>query len=203
MKRHIFKTGIVFFFLLNWMSTFAQLQQASISGQVRNPSGEGASGVTVALVNSQGQQIATVLTGASGAYTFSDVPTGLEYALNFSKDYAPLNGVTTFDQVLAIRQILGIQNLDSPYAAIGADVNGSHTITTFDVVLMRRMILAIIDEFPTPAWSFVPASLSFANPANPFAELLTISNSFVLSGNLSGFDFIAIKNGDLNFSAIP
>ncbi|MFQ5445730.1 MAG: T9SS type A sorting domain-containing protein, partial [Saprospiraceae bacterium] len=109
------------------------------------------------------------------------------------------NGVTTFDGVLLVKHVLGVQMLDSPYKMIAADVNKSNSITTFDAVEMRKLILNIITSFPNnTSWRFVPKDFVFPNPLNPFGS------GFPETGTTGPpYDFIGIKIGDLNNSAIP
>lgn len=125
-----------------------------------------------------------------------------------SKDFDPLNGVTTFDMLLISRHILGIELLDSPYKLIAADVNQDGQVTLLDIITIRRLILGITDELPNgKSWRFIPVNYEFPNPANPFQEdfpeyIVTpaIFNSFPVE---SAFQFIGIKIGDVNFSADP
>jgi len=107
--------------------------------------------------------------------------------------------------VLISKHILGNQELDSPYKIIAADANASNSITTFDLVLIRQLILNITDEFPTnTSWRFVDKDFVFPNPANPFATTFpeTISFNSLNDDELSA-DFISVKVGDVNASAIP
>jgi hypothetical protein len=103
--------------------------------------------------------------------------------------------------VLLQKQILGIESLPSPYKLIAADVNRSGTISTFDLVSMRKVILEISNEFPdNTSWRFIPANYQFPDPTDPFAspfpEYISTDSLFT---NFSQ-NFIAIKVGDLNNS---
>jgi len=87
---------------------------------------------------------------------------------------------------------------------IAADVNKSGSITAFDMVELRKLILYINTEFPdNTSWRFVPTTFDFANPANPFAasfpEAYNVNN---LTADMQA-DFVAIKVGDVNDSARP
>jgi hypothetical protein len=54
---------------------------------------------------------------------------------------------------------------------IAADANNSQTITTSDIIMLRRLILSIVDDLPNnTSWRFVPASYSFPVPTNPWFE---------------------------------
>ena len=116
-----------------------------------------------------------------------------------------LNGVTTYDAVLMTRHILNIELLDSPYKIIAADINRSQTVTTFDIVEMRKLILSIYTNYPNnSSWRFVKADYVFPNPLNPwsqvFPEVVNLNN---LDDHFLEGDFIGIKIGDMNGSANP
>jgi uncharacterized membrane protein len=87
---------------------------------------------------------------------------------------------------------------------IAADANKSGSITTFDIVELRKLILGIYTELPAnTSWRHVDKSFVFPNPANPFqtqfAETKSIQN---LNANQLGEDFVSVKVGDVNGTAI-
>jgi len=88
---------------------------------------------------------------------------------------------------------------------IAADVNRSGSITTFDMVEIRKLILFINDKFPNnTSWRFVDKDFVFPDPANPFASPFpVVINLNNLTQDELFADFIAIKIGDLNDSATP
>jgi large repetitive protein len=87
-----------------------------------------------------------------------------------------LSGISTYDLVLISRHILGQESLKSEFQKIAADVNGSGSISTLDMIELRKVILGINHDFGTvPSWQ-------------------------ILKRN-GGNDFIAIKTGDVNHSA--
>ena len=54
-----------------------------------------------------------------------------------------------FDLVLISKHILGNEaQFDSPYKYIAADINKSGSITAFDMVQLRQLILNITTEYP-------------------------------------------------------
>ncbi len=133
---------------------------------------------------------------------------GYVITLQPSKDMDPLNGVTTFDMLIISRHILGVEPLDSPYKLIAADVNQDGQVTLMDIIIMRRLILGITDELPNgKSWRFMPFNYAFPNPANPFQEdfpeYIVTPAIFNPSQVESGFRFIGVKIGDVNFSADP
>ncbi len=146
----------------------------------------------------------TANTDQNGMYNFPGVVAGGNYTVlpNFGDDIR--NGVTTFDLVLITKHILNLQDLNSPYKLIAADINNSGSITTFDLVLMRQMILDQIDQFPNnTAWRFVDSNFQFTDIEDPFVDdfpELTAYSS--LSNNQMNTDFVAIKVGDVNDNAV-
>ncbi|MCB9339846.1 MAG: proprotein convertase P-domain-containing protein [Lewinellaceae bacterium] len=149
-----------------------------------------------------GSQVST--TSGSGNYNFASVPLGNDYTVAPSYDADPLNGVSTFDLVLISKHILGVQPLGSPYRIIAADANKSNTVTTFDLVEIRKLILFINTDFPNnTSWRFVGKNFVFPNPSNPFQtgfpEVANLNN---LASDQLAVDFVAVKIGDVNGSAV-
>ena len=133
-------------------------------------------------------------------------PTGSKFAVTPLKDTVYLNGVSTNDLVLISKHILGLQALDSPYKIIAADANQDGKVTSFDVVVLRKLILGITNELPNgKSWRFVPADYAFPNPANPFQpafpERIEVPNTADPAPNF--FKFTGVKIGDVNYSADP
>ncbi|MEO6758925.1 MAG: hypothetical protein ABIO24_05680, partial [Saprospiraceae bacterium] len=145
------------------------------------------------------------LTGPTGCILLS-VPTPPDPAafLYAQKYDNPLNGVSTYDLVLISRHILGLESLDSPYKLIAADVNKSNSITTFDIVELRKLILGIYQELPdNTSWRFVQAAYAFPNPNNPFQTAFPEKISLpALVAGMAAADFYGIKIGDVNCSAL-
>jgi hypothetical protein len=156
--------------------------------------------VTVEL---SGQSSGMVTTDANGMYNFTNVPVGNDVTITPIKDVDPLNGVTTYDLVVITKHILAVNQLDSPYKMIAADANKTGTITTSDLVQLRKLILHIDDDFANnTSWRFVDADFEFPNEENPFEtpfpEVVNINN---VPANVLNAGFVAIKVGDVNGSA--
>jgi len=173
-----------------------------IGGKVKKENDVPVKNVTMTL-NGSGQ--APKITGEDGIYSF-EAEFGNDYTVAAKKDVYPLNGVTTYDLVLISKHILAIDTLDSPYKIIAADANNSKTITTADMVEIRKLILQVTTKFPegVPSWRFVPKDYVFPDPLNPFLEefpeVISINdfNQAILDAH-----FVAIKVGDVNLSALP
>jgi Dockerin type I domain len=125
------------------------------------------------------------------------------YTVTPVKDDNPLNGVTTFDLLLISKHILDILPIASPYKMIAADVNKSGSITTYDIVELRKLILGIYNELPNnTSWRFVDKEYIFPVANNPFTvpfpEFKTVAD---IQQNEMNEDFVAVKIGDINGNA--
>ena len=174
---------------------------AAAAGAVNTEVDAPVEGVNVSL---SGQGIADMATSNTGEYMFANLEEGYDYTITPQLDGDYLNGVSTFDLVLISQHILGVQLLDSPYKMIAADVNNSESITTLDLIQLRKLILSIDTEFTNnTSWRFVDAAYVFPVPANPWAtqfpEVININN-LSSAGDFNN-DFVAVKIGDVNLDA--
>jgi hypothetical protein len=146
-----------------------------------------------------------IITSGSGAYKFDSLIVGNDYTVSPEKNMNYLNGVTTYDLVVLRKHILHINYLDSPYKIIAADANNSGTVTTTDMVELQKLILFVNDELAdNNSWRFVDKNYQFQNPDDPLSEVFPeVYNINNLSDDMLDLDFIGIKVGDLNNSAIP
>lgn len=144
--------------------------------------------------------------GCRQASPLNGVPLLANYAIIPTKNDDPLNGVDVFDLMRISQHILGIQPLSMPYGGIAADVNKSYSITSFDIVETRKLLLGIYQEFPSnTSWRFVYKDFVFPNPANPFQLPFpeTIELTGITDSTIQDLNFVAIKTGDVDCTAIP
>lgn len=170
-----------------------------IAGIIATETGEGLQGTTVEL-NGNGNDPTT--TDEEGAYSFT-ATAEYDYSVTALNDADHDNGVTVYDLLLVKKHILNTEPLDSPYKMIAADANNSQSITTADIVTLRRLILNVDTELANnTSWRAVAADYTFPDPQNPWAEdfpeVISYNN---LSANQMTTDFIAVKIGDINGSA--
>ncbi|WP_367392861.1 hypothetical protein [Lewinella sp. LCG006] len=172
----------------------------TLSGVIATESNETVEGVEVSI---NGGMSAMMVTNADGTYNFSNLALGGDYTVTPYLNANPLNGVSTFDLVLMSKHILGVQPLDSPYKRIAADINRSNTITTLDMIQLRKLILNIDTQFANnTSWRFVDAAYSFPTPTNPWEEVFPeLINENNLAGDVLDADFVGVKIGDVNGSA--
>ncbi|MFN7117895.1 MAG: T9SS type A sorting domain-containing protein, partial [Saprospiraceae bacterium] len=164
---------------------------------------EEANPVQDVTVQMSGQRSGTVPTTNLGQYGFRNLQLGYDYTITPEYDANHSNGVSTFDIVMITKHILGVQLLNSPYKMIAADVNSSKTITTLDLIQMRKLILYIDIRFRNnTSWRFVDKKYTFPDPNNPWAEdFPEIININDLAGAINNADFVAVKIGDVNANA--
>ncbi len=195
------------FILLLGSAGWLAAQNVIIAGRCVTPAGYGIGSVTVqAIGEAPGQSPFNyvTLTDNDGNYALN-VPNGsTNITVRPLKEASPLNGVSTYDEVIVVRHYKGIDTLTSPYQLIAADVNRSGTIDTLDVIDLRKVLLGIDTLFANnTSWRFVRADYIFPDPLDPFSppfpEVVTFSS---LAANALNINFIGVKIGDLNENAI-
>lgn len=129
----------------------------------------------------------------SNRYIFDNVEQGYNYILFITmieSDNRCLSGVSTLDLVMIQRHILGISPFENTFQKLAADVSGDNKISTFDLFLLRQLILGFTPQFKN-CW----LSKSKADLSNEKIEIDQISN------DLKNQDFVIIKTGDVNGNA--
>ncbi|MEM6397404.1 MAG: hypothetical protein AAF741_13735 [Bacteroidota bacterium] len=144
------------------------------------------------------------MTNQQGRYLEDGLDELEDYTVQPRHDELPLNGVTTIDILIITYHLIGQTPITSPYQLIAADVDDSGIITVSDLVAIRMLILGLSNSFEgNTSWRFVDADYEFPNPANPWEENFPeVVNFNDLEGAVEA-DFVAIKVGDVNNSAIP
>jgi hypothetical protein len=175
---------------------------AAVAGKLATEEQQGIEQAAVEMAMGAGMT-ASQTTGDNGTFSMA-MPLASNLTITPTKDDNSMNGLSTYDLVLISKHILGIEPLGSPYKMIAADANRSGSITTFDIVEFRKLILGIYNELPNnTSWRFVDEAYMFPNPDNPFQdnfpENISINN---LSGNMMANDFVGIKIGDVNGTVI-
>ncbi len=172
----------------------------SVKGLVRTPAGLPVPNVGLHLTATSG--LTERNTVADGQYDFASMPFCELDLLLPNRNDAPLNGVSTFDIIQIQKHILGVQLLTTPYQLIAADINASGSVTTTDLIRLRKVILGIDPDFgDNTSWWFVLASFQFPEGQDPltveFPEWLDFRTMHA-SNYENGF--IAVKVGDVNNS---
>ncbi len=141
------------------------------------------------------------MTSETGNYAFPEMGEGSSYAVIPNKEDIYINGVSTIDIVHIQRHILGVQDLDSPYKMIAADVNHDETISAQDLSDIRKLILGVNEGFGIhKAWRFVDQAYDFIDPTNPLNESFTETYDIPSLNNDMNIDFYGVKLGDVDNS---
>ena len=161
-----------------------------MSGTIETELDEKVEQVNVVARLSSGQELSTVTT-ATGAYNFASSQ-GVDVTVTPVKDTDHMNGISTADLIKIQKHILRKVDLDNELREIAADVNNDQKISALDLLDLRKLILAKIDELPnSDSWRFV-------NNLNGQSSY-TIENI----NQLMAIDFTGIKVGDVNIDNDP
>lgn len=151
---------------------------------------------TVILEDGSSNQLATTTTDSNGLYSFTGLDSGGNYLVKVEKTGSN-SGLTSLDQLVIQRHILGIALFTDIYKIIAADINRSKTLTSLDRLAIKRFILGI-DTWTTTVWRFY-SSGSVLDSNNYLTEGLSRSYSN-LATSVINQDFVGIKMGDVNNS---
>jgi len=109
--------------------------------------------VSVVLSNLQNQQVSETETNVSGIYSFDGLQNGTYYlspSINL-----PWGGATAMDITLYKKHIGGATTL-TPLQVKSGDVNGSNSLTSLDLTIIKQRIGAARESFATGDWAFHP-----------------------------------------------
>ena len=174
----------------------------SIAGLVFKPNESPVEVVDVIIYSEDPESPASTRTNEEGEFAFSQLPDIYNYSLRAEKKDDDGNGISTLDIVLMQKHILGIKNLTSPYKLIAADVNNSGGVSASDILEIRKLILGEKDKFKNnDSWKFLKEGYQFEDENNPFLSTSLDINIGELKEDINA-NFIAIKIGDLNYSAV-
>ncbi|MCP3928842.1 MAG: T9SS type A sorting domain-containing protein [Bacteroidetes bacterium] len=172
-----------------------------LSGMIQTEYGVPVENAKIQMI---GDENFSTFTDISGNFSLDSITEGTSAIVLPEKSGNPLNGVTTYDLILIKKHILGISQLDSPYKLIAADANNSGSISTQDMLVLRKLILNIDTALSAnTSWRFIDADYIFSNPMNPFQDFWPEYKSFdVIDADMDVY-FIGMKIGDVNGTAIP
>lgn len=166
-------------------------QTLSLSGTITGVNDSTVCDVTIELTNEQGETLAETVTDDRGHYQFDQLAPGATYGLRLDYASDDLNGVSTFDIVLASLKLVGRMEWTRNWQEWASDVDGSGTLNIRDLLLIRRRILFL--PLPPDAdfrWAFQERGQG--EPANEFEILLQQS--------ITDYHFRIVHKGDLNGS---
>ncbi len=173
-----------------------------VAGDILTEEGIAVSNVETTLSAAIAEYPKSDMTDDAGHYAFENNVMNVDYVIEANKDVDYLNGVSTLDLVKIQRHILGLENLDSPYKLIAADINADNDIKASDLSQLRKLILGVITELPTnDSWRFVNADQELTLDLDltdvDYAVELTNVTTDMMSNNMVG-----VKVGDVNNNAV-
>ncbi len=176
---------------------------ALISGAIKTESGDDLESAMVYVNKSNAASSHDeMMTDVDGVYAFRSNPMYHDYELSVSKSDDVANGLSTLDIIMIQQHILAMRELSSAYRVIAADVNADEKVSALDLVELRKVILGSADQFSSEkSWTFVDATERYAESSAPWpiSEVIDIND---LRQHQRGQDFVAIKLGDVNGSAV-
>jgi hypothetical protein len=150
----------------------------------------------------------------NASYSFCPNPLGKPFQLwvpNKKTDW--LYGVNMFDVVLMSKHVLNVAPFTQPYQFVAGNVGipsggTNNAITTYDIVELRKLILGIYNELPSPddypSWRYFRKNYVFpTNPLSnhPYNGPTPAPANFADVNNQPDYgDFVSVKLGDVNFS---
>lgn len=159
-----------------------------MNGTITDPGGAPVRDVSIRLFSDrdEGEMARTSIQGTYSLTGEQD----LSYKIIPYKNDEMMRGISTFDLVLIQKDILKIDRLDNVYKRIAADVNNNGLIEPTDMIELRKLILRPDLKFANnTSYQF-----RFAGSNANFAQIENLDKNVTA-------DFVAIKIGDVNFSA--
>jgi hypothetical protein len=96
---------------------------------------------------------------------------------------------------------LGLEELNSPYKLIAADINADNSVKASDMTQLRKLILGVITDLPTnESWRFVNAEQALTMDMD-LADVDYTQEVINLQTDAMGEDFVAVKIGDVTEDA--
>ena len=193
----------VFLMMPHEMLCGAATTEADITGSVTTELGMPINGVNLTIVE-QVNNTALFDGQIDGDYALLDAPTCEAYALTFDRTDEITNGVTALDIVALRKHILNLDLLTVPERLIAADLNASGSLSTLDIVQMRKAILGLITEWDhVPTWRFFAADTTLPSNTDALLSMATDFGAVFTIANLSQTETLnlrGVKMGDLNGS---
>ncbi len=179
---------------------FCNIISANVEGSITTDLNKGVENAEVRLVNAE---MPMEYTSLDGLYAFENMPLGGNYQVVPYKNDDPLNGVTTLDLVLIQKHLLGQRYFEDAYDHIAADIDMSGSISSIDLIHLRKLILGVYTEFPdNTSWRMIDADFEFAENVDPLDLQLPESYNIDQLNNNMVVDFVGVKVGDVNGSVV-
>jgi hypothetical protein len=174
-----------------------------VFGTVVSVTGTPIPGVSVVASSANDQMQSE--SNSDGSFEIGNIPGCDEFNLIMTMTDVANKGINTLDLIKMQRFILGLGGLDSPYQMLAADINRSGSITTIDLLMVRKLILGIETGLEEDGlWMFMPEGYTFENELEPYKEQLPEYMELgVMMDTEREESFLGFKLGDVDFSAFP
>jgi len=172
-----------------------------VSGAIYTMHNEAVENAVVQLSKLEQSSYQQQMTDVEGNYAFREIESDVTYKLSGYKNDDYQNGISTLDIILLQQHILGLRTFDDPSKFLAADINNNRSVSSTDIVLLRRLLLGQIDVFPnSDSWVFVDknAMSNLTDVSAPWDVPMFIEVSEESSVNA----LLGIKIGDLDQNAI-
>jgi hypothetical protein len=176
----------------------------TLTGKVQNPDSIGIRKVHLKVRNADPD---STYSDSTGAFEWTTKLVARDrYRLQLERNDDHANGLSSFDIIRIQRHLLGVEPFTNPYELLAADVDRSGAVSLIDILQIRRLLLRIDTELSkNKSWLLLNGDYQFNDPTNPFFEAYTgeaASFGFrSVDKTVAPFSIIAIKIGDVNFSA--
>jgi photosystem II stability/assembly factor-like uncharacterized protein len=149
--------------------------------------------------------VATTASDTTGFISLVELPGCTTTVFKPSRNDFPYNGLSSYDLVLISRHILNLEPLSTPYKLIAADANKSKTVTNFDIVQLRKILLGTDTAFTdNESWRFVRSDYQFSGQPNPLLDPFPEADTLELAQSaVTIAPFTGLKVGDLDGDANP
>lgn len=187
----------------NQVTTLLSEKNLSYSGFILTEGVKPVKGVKATIAGT-GIAPMTSFSNSGGYFSNQELVPSTMYQLSLEKDDDYLNGVTTYDLLQIQKHILAIEYFNSPYKKLAADINNSNTITTADIIELRKLILGLVSQLTDKeSWQFVSSDFPWPDlPASEVAELPPFITFNLPGASVQEF-FVGVKTGDVSGDADP
>ncbi len=179
------------------MNVCGRTSPSPVSGAVTTMNQSGMKGVEISLKD---EPSPPVLSDEEGLYEMVNIPRPGSY--NLVARYpaiTPLRGVNTRDLLLIQRYLLGIEDFAHAEQYIAADVNHSNSVSTADILQLRKIILDKVHPFDEQSqWTIV--SDQWKDEWDPW-DARDIRVDLPEETSVAVINLRAILLGDVDFSA--
>ncbi|NQU31828.1 MAG: T9SS type A sorting domain-containing protein [Bacteroidetes bacterium] len=190
MKRYIFKHTAIIAFLFVFYSLSAQNQISGVVNYHENPANP-LPNITLELLDTGDNLIATTVTNSIGEFDFYNIPSG-DYVLVPSTSL-PVGNINLIDASMILYYLFGYYTF-TDYEFNAADVNGSGNVTFSDYFIVLISYIMQGNPFPTDDWQFEEVNITVSSSRDPIVTTTVWATS---TGDVEGVWLPGGRDGEL------